>query len=441
MPILTSIIDAAAHLIMDTLTSEELVELCLHRIRRRDPRIHAWEVVDEAGAIAAARRLDGQRTAGGERGMLDGIPVGIKDVIDVQGLPTRAGSSLRAGRTVAADAPVVAKLRAAGAVILGKTVTCQFASFDPSPTRNPWNQAHTPGGSSSGSAAAVASGMCLGAIGTQTGGSVIRPAAYCGIVGYKPTFEWVSREGVVPVSEHLDHVGFFGHCVSDVFALASAVCESLLRQSAGSLASLPGSRSPQRLGVLGGLFHEIADEETRRLLQLALEKFRSAGARVESCEAPAGIEDALRHHHTITIYDVAQYHREAFATQAAAYGPNLSSLIREGLTVSAQAYRRALEHQQHFTAAIRPVFEGYDALLMPATPTTAPARLDTTGDPIFNAAWSYAGTPAICIPCGLDAGGMPAAVQLVGQRDADYSLLAAAMWCEDVLAFNAAPAI
>ncbi len=201
--------------------------------------------------------------------MMHGIPIGIKDIIDVAGLPTRAGSPLRADHVAVCDAPIVAKLRAAGAIILGKTVTCEFACFDPSPTRNPWNLAHTPGGSSSGSAAAVAAGMCLGALGTQTGGSIIRPAAYCGIAGFKPSFDRISRSGVVPVSGHLDHVGLFARRIADLALLAESF---ELFQWMGQ-----ETETPPRLGILGGMFHDLADDEMRSLFQQAVDRLQQSG--------------------------------------------------------------------------------------------------------------------------------------------------------------------
>lgn len=403
------------------------VERCLERIREFDGRLRAWEHVDEEGARSAARILDEQAAAGSRRGPLHGIPIGIKDIIDVAGMPTRAGSPLRAGHMATEDAPVVAALRAAGAVILGKTVTCEFACFDPAPTRNPWNLERTPGGSSSGSAAAVATGMCPVALGTQTGGSVIRPAAYCGIVGFKPTFDAISCEGVVPFSGHLDHIGFFGQQVIDVARLASAVCvwpaPTLLETEQDSTDSQP--RAP-RLAVLGGMFRERADAEVRRLFTDAL---RHLPADVEHRDAPQGLEDVIRYQRLISACDALEYHRAAFQQHPTAFGPKISSLLREAMSVSPSEYQRALDHQRQYTAAIEPLFEGIDALVMPATPTTAPG-LDTTGDPLFNSIWSYVGTPAVCVPCGLDSSGMPAALQFVGRRGGDEPLLLTAQWYE-----------
>ena len=225
--------EAAAAIQRKMVSPLELVEDCLNRIARFEPRLSAWVVVDADAARDAARRMTGELAQGTTRGPLHGIPVAIKDIVDVAGFPTRAGSNLTDPEMVSEDATVVARLRRAGAIILGKTVTTEFACFDPSPTRNPWNLAHTPGGSSSGSAAAVATGMCAGAIASQTGGSITRPASYCGIAGVKPTFGRVSRGGVTPVSFHLDHVG--------VMARSAADCAALLATIAGDDPEDPGS--------------------------------------------------------------------------------------------------------------------------------------------------------------------------------------------------------
>ncbi|HEY1785446.1 MAG TPA: amidase, partial [Pirellulales bacterium] len=427
-----SLHQAALDLLSRKISSVELVRGCLDRIRQVDDSVHAWVVVDEERALAAAHAADDRGGFGSSRHGLSGLPIGIKDIIDVAGLPTRAGSPLRANHVAASDAPIVAKLRAAGAIILGKTVTCEFACFDPSPTRNPWNLAHTPGGSSSGSAAAVAACMCLGAVGTQTGGSVIRPAAYCGVAGFKPTYDRIDRAGVVPLSGHLDHVGMFAGRVADLVLLVDSVMPS----AAISAIRENDARRPPRLGVLGGMFHEFADDETRRLFQQATERLQDAGAVLKHLEPPAALRESLAYHHTIVACDAAEYHRAAFAENRAAFGPNLASLLDQGLAIPRKEYQAALEHHQHFGASIQPLFEGFDAFITPAAPTTAPARLDTTGDPRFNAVWSYAGVPTACTPCGLDAAGMPAAIQLIGPRGSDAAVLSAAIWCEPALGFD-----
>jgi aspartyl-tRNA(Asn)/glutamyl-tRNA(Gln) amidotransferase subunit A len=279
--------------------------------------------------------------------------------------------------------------------------------------------------------------MCLGAVGTQTGGSIIRPAAYCGIAGYKPTFDRISRAGVVPVSGHLDHVGFFARRITDFALLAESFVPFPFNGQE--------TESPPRLALLGGMFHELADDEMRRLFQQAIDHLQQAGAKITHLNPPASLNEslhtALRHHRTIMAHDAAAYHRAAFAENRAAFGPNLTSLLDEGLAISASEYQAALDQQRHFAASIQPLFEGFDAFVTPATPTTAPPRLDTTGDPRFNAPWSYAGVPTACTPCGLDAAGMPAGLQLVGPHGGDAGLLATAHWCEGRLNFNEQPSL
>ena len=221
--VIPTIHEAAEQLRAARLSCQDLVETCLARIDRFEESVRAWVLVDSHGARDEARRLDAELAAGHSRGPLHGIPLGIKDIIDVAGWPTLAGSRLRLGNVAAHDAPVVARLRAAGAVILGKTVTTEFASFDPPPTRNPWNLERTPAGSSSGSAAAVSLGMCVAAMGSQTGGSITRPAGYCGVAGCKPSYGRVSLTGIVPLAFHLDHPGPLARDVTDLAIMLSVL--------------------------------------------------------------------------------------------------------------------------------------------------------------------------------------------------------------------------
>ena len=259
----------------------------------------------------AADALDREAAEGRWRGPLHGIPIGIKDIIDVAGLPTRAGSPLRAEHVAAADAPLVARLRAAGAVILGKTVTVEFACFDPSPTRNPWNAAHTPGGSSSGSAAAVAARMCMAAVGTQTGGSLVRPSAYCGVATFKPTYGRIDVEGVVPVSWHLDTVGPIARRVDDLAMLTAVMAGETPPDPQTPLAR------PPRLGLVMPFFMEQASPGIRDATEVALARLRAAGAEVEQVTAlPDGFEEILDMQWRIMAVDAAAWHRETFPAQA-----------------------------------------------------------------------------------------------------------------------------
>ncbi len=432
-----SISDAAAKIRAGHISPIELLEQCLDQIRRYEDRLHAWVLVDEPGARQAAERLGREKP----RGPLHGIPIGVKDIIDTAGLPTRAGSPLRAKHLATADAPLVAALRRAGAVILGKTVTVEFACFDPPPTLNPWNVRHTPGGSSSGSAVAVATGMCLGALGTQTGGSLVRPSAYCGIVTCKPTFAALSTDGVVPVSHHLDHPGTMARTVGDVKIMLRCLRDvddgrPPVRRPLDVDADATG---PPRLGLLEQFFMEEADEPVCNVTQAALAKLRDGGAWIEPVVFRDGFEQVAPMHRRIMAVEAAAYHREPFAASRPSYGPMIAELLDEGLTISAVDYADALVWRREYSRRAASLLENVDALIMPATDTTAPATLATTGTPKFQAPWSCAGLPVVSIPCGLAGDGMPAAVQLVGPRHDDMALLQVAKWCERCFAFDQAP--
>jgi aspartyl-tRNA(Asn)/glutamyl-tRNA(Gln) amidotransferase subunit A len=276
-----SLAEAAARIQLGRLRPTELLEQCLGQIDRYEGRIRAWVVVDREAARQVAENLDRELAERSWRGALHGIPIGIKDLVDVAGLPTRAGSPLRADHQAGRDAPIVAALRAAGAVILGKTVTVEFAAFDPPPTRNPWDLdlQHTPGGSSSGSAAAVAMGMCLGAIGTQTGGSLVRPASYCGIAACKPTFGRIDAEGIVPLSFHLDHPGPMARSVGDL-----ALMLRTMMPDAGI--EPPNRCEPPRLGLVESFFMERASPAVATVVGRAVERLGQQGARIEPVRLP-----------------------------------------------------------------------------------------------------------------------------------------------------------
>ena len=342
-------------------------------------------------------------------GPCTGFPLGIKDIIDVQGLATGAGSPLCGHQAAAADAPLVAALRRAGAVILGKTVTVEFACFDPSPTRNPWNLAHTPGGSSSGSAAALAMGMCLGALGTQTGGSLVRPSTYCGVATCKPTFGKLSTEGIVPVSTSLDHAGPMARKVGDLALLLDCLL--------GVTTPRPlRPWGPPRLGApRDNSCSAEADEAVRQATQSALEKLTHAGAEIQPLALPQMFGDVLKMHRRIMAVEAAAYHRERFASYRDQYGPMIASLLDEGLAIAAVDYVAAKAWHREFRRQAAELLDGFDALIMPSTHTTAPATLATTGTPHFQAPWSLARLPVVSIPCGVAADGMPTGIQLVGR--------------------------
>lgn len=432
MPTAISIVDAARRMRAGKVTPLELLEACLRQIHRHEEAVRAWVLVDEAGARQTAEERTREAALAQWRGPLHGIPIGVKDIIDVRGLPTRAGSPLCGDQAAEADAPLVAALRRAGAVILGKTVTVEFACFDPSPTRNPWNLAHTPGGSSSGSAAALAMGMCLGALGTQTGGSLVRPATYCGVATCKPTFGKLSTEGIVPVSASLDHAGPMARKVGDL---------ALLLDSLLGVDVLRPLRpwGPPRLGVLDAAVLERTDEAVHEATQSALERLAHAGAELQPLVLPAMFRDVMTMHRRIMSVEAAAFHRERFAAHRDQYGPKIASLLDEGLAVPAVDYVAAKAWHREFRRVAARLLEGVDALVMPSTHTTAPATLATTGTPHFQAPWSLAWLPVVSIPCGLADDGMPSAVQLIGRTSDEAKLLRMAAWCDRILAFDALP--
>ncbi len=432
-----TISEAARRIQSRQLSPTDLVERCLEQIHRDDEQVHAWVAVDEQAARRTARQLEEELVRGNCRGPLHGIPIGVKDIIDVAGFATRAGSPITSERVRQTDAPLVAALRRAGAIILGKTVTCEFAGFDPSATRNPWSPrlSHTPGGSSSGSAVAVAMGMCLGAIGTQTGGSLVRPASYCGVSACKPTFGRVPTDGIVPVSHHLDHPGPIARTAGDLACILPCLLD------AGEPTLAETSDLP-RLGFVEAFFVEQADDSIRRITKSAVAEIAQDGAQIEPVALPDSFAHVRRMHRRIMAAEAAAVHHRTFNAHRRAYGPLISTMLEEGLALSAVDYAEALAHQRDFRRQIASVLgpcKPPDALIMPATDTTAPPRLDTTGDPRFQLPWSYAGLPVVSIPCGLASDGMPAALQLVGRCNEEMALLEVARWCEDRLAFSALP--
>ena len=329
----------------------DLLERCLEVIRVHESKVRAWVLVDEEGARQQARQI-AERIARGETlsGRLLGVPIGVKDIVDVRGLPTRSGSAFTCVDPAPEDAPLVARMRAEGAVILGKTVTTEWASFDPPPTRNPWDLERTPGGSSSGSAAAVALGMCVAAIGSQTGGSINRPASFCGIAGLKPSLAGRPLQGVTPLSFHLDHVGALAKNATD----AADVCAALAGMGSPSDSSRDATTS--RVVTLAGCGEEEADIGVAEVYGRALDALQRAGITVEAGRVPDSFERAHELHRRIMAVEAAAVHHEAFERVPEQFGPAIGELIQEGLQLSKYEYIEALEHQRQFAADIRDQF-------------------------------------------------------------------------------------
>ena len=406
-----------------------LVEACLARVRALDPGLQAWAYVDADGAMAAARERDAEARAGTARGPLHGIPVGIKDIFDVAGMPTTAGARAFAHTRPTRDSGAVARLREAGAVILGKTHTTQFAYRDPAPTRNPWNRAHTPGGSSSGSAAAVAARMVPGAIGSQTVGSILRPAAFCGVVGLKGPHGLVPVDGAVPLAWSLDHVGPFARSVDDAALLLAVLADRALH---------PVEVQAPRL-VVGRQLFERAEPTLRRHLQSVVERLGEAGARVSELTLPAAFAEIHAAGQIVLEVEAATYHEAMFAKHGSEYGPGMAEMIPRGLGRRGTEYVAANRARLAFRDAMIPLLEAHDALLSPAAPGPAPAGLSWTGDASLCAPWSSAGVPSLTLPSGIDNTGLPLALQLVQAPGGTARLLGVAAWCERVLGFTARP--
>jgi aspartyl-tRNA(Asn)/glutamyl-tRNA(Gln) amidotransferase subunit A len=422
-------------------TPHALLDVCLALIDRFELRVRAWVFVDREGARAEAERLTAELKAGHYRGPLHGIPVGIKDIFDVFDWPTAAGSRRWAQSIARRDATVVARLRQAGAVLLGKTVTTAYASFDPPVTRNPWDPARTPGGSSSGSAAALASGMCPGALGSQTGGSITRPASFCGVAGLKPTYGRVSAAGVVPLASSMDHPGPMARCVRDLALLLQVIagpdpldptCAD--RPVPDYLIGLERPMAP-RLGRLRGLFEDMAEPPMRSLMERVARTFQERKAVLREVPLPAAFAEVLLRHRTVMAVEAAAYHGDRLRRHPADYPPRIRALLEEGLACPAPQYAQTKEHQRQLSREMLTCFEGVDVLLTPATRGAAPAA-DSTGDPAFNSPWSYTGLPTVSLPAGWSPEGLPLAIQLVGRPWGEAELLAAAAWCEQALSIE-----
>jgi Asp-tRNA(Asn)/Glu-tRNA(Gln) amidotransferase A subunit family amidase len=410
-------------------TASALLAACLARIAATDAALQAWVTVDVDAAVAEARARDVDAAAGRPLGPLHGVPIGIKDIIDVAGMPTTSGAPAFAHTHPTRDATLVAWLRAAGAVIVGKTVPTQFAYKDPAPTRNPWSFEHTPGGSSSGSAAAVAARQVPAAIGTQTVGSILRPAAFCGVVGLKGPHGAVPVDGILPLAGSFDHPGPIARSVAD-----AALIEGVL---IGVPMTLAPPHAP-RLGVSAELL-DRAEPPLRRHLDGVIGGLADAGATLVAVEMPGSVAGLVAAGRVILEVEAAAVHETMFSAHAGDYAPGIAELIRTGLGRSASELVEAERVRAAFRAAVEPVLDACDAMLSPTAPGSAPLRREGTGDFWLCAPWSFIGVPSITIPTGVDEAGLPLAVQLVGGPGDLGRLLTAAAWCERVIEFRERP--
>jgi Asp-tRNA(Asn)/Glu-tRNA(Gln) amidotransferase A subunit family amidase len=431
--------EAATDIREGRITSVELTTDCLARVEEVDADVQAWAFLDREHALGQAAAADAHRRDGKPLGPLHGVPIGIKDIFDTGDMPTELGSPLWAGRTPRRDAAAVARLRAAGAVIMGKTVTTEYAYFHPGKTRNPHDRERTPGGSSSGSAAAVAAAMVPGAIGSQTNGSVIRPAAFCGVVGFKPTHGLIPRSGALMLSRTLDHVGLFARSVEDVALLAEVlagfdeedpdtrpVARPPFAAVAASEPPLPPRfafvRSPawkHAEPVTGAAFAELVD---------------ALGEQASEVELGASFEHAIGSHRTIMEVEMAHNLHRDYEQGHDQLSDQLRRLIERGRDYKAVDYTRAVAAIGPLNEALAAVFDEHDAILTPAAPGEAPRGLDSTGNPVFCTTWTYLGTPAVTLPLLRSQAGLPIGVQLVARRGNDARLLRTARWLVRTLA-------
>lgn len=412
--------EAARRIAAGEATAEALAAACLERIAERDDAVRAWAFIHGKQALAEARELDRMP----RRSRLHGVPFGIKDIIDTESLPTEYNSPIYRGHRPRADAACVALLKQAGCLILGKTVTTELANNHPSPTRNPHDPAHTPGGSSSGSAAAVADFMVPLALGTQTGGSVIRPAAYCGAFAIKPSFGSINRAGVKAVAESLDTIGVFSRDPEDL-ALALEVLSGI---------AVPGSFDGKpRIGLCRTPRWKDADAATQANLEDAARRLAQAGATVRDFELPPGSDQLFDRHKVIMGFESARALAWEYATFPGEISKSLKPRLDEGWKVTRADYDAMRETARRCRRALADSMREVDFLLTPSAPSEAPASLASTGDPVFNRAWTLLGVPCVTVPHGKGAHGLPLGVQLVGPFDGDTALLGWAHWATRAL--------
>ncbi len=428
------------------LSPVDLAHSLLERIDVTENDLKAWVTIDREEVLTTAKQLEEEALQGKSRGLLHGVPVGLKDIFYTAGMKTAAGSKVYADFVPDFDATSVAKIKEAGGIILGKAVTTEFATSDPSPTFNPWNPEHTPGGSSSGSSVAVAIKTVGAALGSQTGGSTCRPAAYNGIVGLKATYGRISRYGVVPVSWSLDHVGILVRTVEDA-ALMLQVMSGEDENDPGS-ASEPvpdflkqmseHNRAP-RIGIVSDYYAEKSTPEVWANTQDAIKQLKDAGAEVAELNLPDSFKTAHSAQRIVMNVECAAFHEQFHADQAEDYGPRVRSGIEMGMLVPATKYLQAQRLRRQFRQDMIQLVQQVDVVLTPATPAPAPKDRNTTGDASFQVPWTTSGLPTVTLPSGLSEDGMPLAVQLGALPFEEGKLLGIAKWCESTLGLQLSP--
>ena len=421
-----SVRDLAAGVRDGRWSAADAVRSTLHRIERVDPRVDAWAYLDREAALAHAQTVAVEGAAAAD---LCGVPVAIKDIIDVAGMPTRYGSVIFASAGAASrSAECVTALERAGAIALGKSVTTEFAYYTPGKTRNPWNATHTPGGSSMGSAASVACGMAAAALGTQTNGSVIRPAAFCGVVGFKPSIGTISNDGTLDPWPTLDHTGVFARNVGDAALVASVIATG--RQLPKTI---PALGDAPRLALVRSPVWHLAQDAQKTMLEANARTLAGAGAQVEVLELPDAFDRAHRVHRSILAYEGFRHFRDLQERHRSQMSAPFNQLLDEGAAMAEADYLAALDATRLLRLSFENVLEGYDALITPPAAGEAPATLAQTGDPSFCTIWTLLGAPAITIPVGRGPAGLPLGLQIVGGVGANERVVAAAAWCESLL--------
>ena len=428
------------------ISSVALAESLLNRIERLEPILKAWVTIDREHVLIEAHQRDRELEEGNPRGPLHGIPIGLKDIFYTAGMKTTAGSKIYADFVPTHDSTCAARLKQAGAIILGKATTTEFASGEPAATLNPWDPAHTPGGSSTGSAVAVAARMCPAALGSQTGGSTLKPASYNGTVGLKATYGRVSRHGVIPVSWSLDTVGILVRTVEDAAILLGAVAGHDPHDPSSSKESVPDYRaalgsqqSPPRLGLIQEFFLERCDGEVRQHTEEVFEILRRAGASMENVELPGSFVNCYAVHRIVQHVERAAFHEQVFDERGEDFSPRMRGQIEAGMLIPSVRYVQAQRMRRRLREEIAAMAGRVDALITPTTPTPAPKDLSTSGDPVFQTPWTTAGLPTVTIPSGTGRSGMPLGIQLVGSPFGEAPLLAVARWCETALGVELVP--
>lgn len=416
------------------------MQSCLDRISQREPVVNAWVTIDRDAALENANHADllMARTDTTPK-PLHGIPIGIKDIFDVAGMPTTGGTDAYPRRIANKDATSVARLKAAGAIVLGKTVTTAFAMGDAGATTNPWNSAHTPGGSSSGSAAAVADRMCMAALGTQTAGSVIRPCSFNGLAGIKPTYSQIDTGGVIPLSWQLDHVGVLTRSVADAQLLWKILSNNGgWRVGAENQINIHGAK-PKRLWRARELFETEASAAMNSAMDAHCDHLKEQGVEIVERTLPESFATILNNHRVIMASEAAASHAENFKQHQSLYPPKIKQLIEEGQQNSAVEYSLALQHRKKAIEDMTDALTDVDGLLSPAAVDSAPRGLEHTGDRTFNAPSSYLGMPVVTYPLSVDGNGLPLGMQIMGGLHSDEALLETGVWCEQVVGFDRLP--